>query len=109
MSAGQGPYLCTDLCTRRHGTGCEGGDGPRRRRRPGGGRAGQRQHGRRPETPETYVALLITQRSQVQILPPLPSPEAGSEQGSGLLLAVLRPEATGERAAIQLLSFHRGN
>jgi len=32
--------------------------------------------------------VLITQRSQVQILPPLPRPEAGSQQGTGLLLAV---------------------
>jgi hypothetical protein len=34
------------------------------------------------------VVVLITQRSQVQILPPLPSTEAGSGQGTGLLLAV---------------------
>jgi antitoxin YefM len=32
--------------------------------------------------------LLITQRSKVQILPQLPRSEAGSEQGSGLLLVV---------------------
>ena len=36
-------------------------------------RRGHRIRERSSETPETYVALLITQRSQVQILPPLPS------------------------------------
>ena len=33
---------------------------------------GQRSDQRRPETTETVVVVLITQRSQVQILPPLP-------------------------------------
>lgn len=41
-----------DLCTRRGGT-AETGDVAETR----------------PETPETYVLLLITQRSQIQILP----------------------------------------
>jgi hypothetical protein len=49
-------------------------------------RRGHRTRQRRSETPETYVVWLITQRSRVQIPPPLPRPEAGSEQGSGLLL-----------------------
>jgi hypothetical protein len=40
----------------------DGRDSTRRRRRPTNGRAGQRQDRRRPETPETVVALLITQR-----------------------------------------------
>jgi len=43
---------------------------------------------RPPETAETRVVWLITQRSRVQIPPPLPRPEAGSEQGSGLWLVV---------------------
>ena len=51
-------------------------------------RRGQHGHRRRAETAETPVVLLITQRSQVQILPPLPRLEVGSEQGSGLLLVV---------------------
>jgi hypothetical protein len=46
---------------------------------------GQRDDRRRFETPGTYVVWLITQRSQVQILPPLPRSEAGSENGSGFL------------------------
>ena len=33
---------------------------------------GHRADGRRPETLETGVVVLMTQRSQVQILPPLP-------------------------------------
>jgi hypothetical protein len=43
-----------------------------------------------PETWKTCVVLLITQRSQVQILPPLPSSrsEASSDHGGGLLLVV---------------------
>jgi hypothetical protein len=39
-------------------------------------RPAQRHHRRPRETPETCVVLLMTQRSQVQILPPLPSSEA---------------------------------
>jgi hypothetical protein len=41
-----------------------------------------------------YVGWLITQRSQVQILPPLPKPEAGPEQGSGLWLVVCAQRLT---------------
>ena len=37
---------------------------------------GQRGDQRLPETAETHVVWLITQRSEVQILPPLPGPEA---------------------------------
>jgi hypothetical protein len=40
---------------------------------------------RLPETAETRVVWLITQSPQVQILPPLPRSEAGSESGSGFL------------------------
>ena len=48
---------------------------------------GQRYDGRRPETGETGVVVLITQRSQVQILPryQLRSSEASSGSGRGLL------------------------
>jgi hypothetical protein len=50
---------------------------------------GQRGDWRLPETTETGVVWLITQRSQVQILPPLPScrSEASSDHGRGLLHA----------------------
>ena len=48
---------------------------------------GQRGDWRLPETPETYVVWLITQRSRVQIPPPLPRPEAFLEQRKGLLYA----------------------
>jgi hypothetical protein len=41
-------------------------------------RRGHHTRERRPETPETCVVWLITQRSRVQIPPPLPKPEAGS-------------------------------
>jgi hypothetical protein len=39
---------------------------------------GQHDDWRRPERPETHVVWLITQRSRVQIPPPLPRPEASS-------------------------------
>ena len=51
-------------------------------------RRGQRGNQRQSETAETHVVWLITQRSRVQIPPPLPRPEVGSEQGSGLWLVV---------------------
>ncbi len=52
-------------------------DGTRKIRRAAGAREpsrlrGQRIRERPPETPEMGVVVLITQRSQVQILPPLP-------------------------------------
>ena len=48
---------------------------------------GRRDDQRLPETPETHVARLITQRSRVQIPPPLLSSrsEASSDHGRGLL------------------------
>ena len=48
-----------------------------------------RAHERLPETPETYVVLLITQRSRVQIPPPLlvSQVKALSQWGEGLLRA----------------------
>src|SRR5260370_4784584 len=50
-------------------------------------RRGQFIDERPPETPETGVVCLITPRSHVQILPPLPRSEADSEKGIGLLSA----------------------
>ena len=52
---------------------------------------GQRGRQRRSETPETKVVWLITQRSRVQIPPPLPRPEALSRTEKGPF-AVVRPE-----------------
>jgi hypothetical protein len=72
--------ICKRICKRDSAARPETGETPRA---DGDGAEpivrGQRHHRRRPETAETYVVLLITQRSQVQILPPLPSSEAGSE------------------------------
>jgi len=48
-------------------------------------RRGQRGDQRRPETPETCVVWLITQRSRVQIPPPLPRPGALSRTEKGPL------------------------
>ena len=44
---------------------------------------------RRPETAETGAVWLITQRSRVQIPPPLPRPEALFRTGRGPLAQVL--------------------
>ncbi len=46
-------------------------------------RRGQRGDWRLPETAETNVVWLITQRSRVQIPPPLPRPEALSRTEKG--------------------------
>src|SRR5258708_31276711 len=51
---------------------------------------GQPARQRQAETLETEVVWLITQRSQVQILPPLPRSEADSEQGIGFCLSSVR-------------------
>ena len=48
---------------------------------------GHRDHRRQDETPDTSVVLLITQRSQVQILPPLPARTA-RENTSGCFFFV---------------------
>jgi hypothetical protein len=48
-------------------------------------RRGHRIRERSSATRETYVALLITQRSRVQIPPPLPRPEAPSRTEKGPL------------------------
>ena len=47
-------------------------------------RGGHRTRERLPETWETYVVWLITQRSRLQIPPPLLRPEVDSEQGIDL-------------------------
>ena len=52
---------------------------------------------RLPETPETVVALLITQRSRVQIPPPLPRPEALSRTEKGPLHVVVHGFVHGAR------------
>ena len=46
-------------------------------------RRGHHTRERLPETPETHVVRLITQRSRVQIPPPLPRPEALSRTEKG--------------------------
>jgi len=46
-------------------------------------RRGHRARQRLPGTPETQVVWLITQRSRVQIPPPLPRPEALSRTEKG--------------------------
>ncbi len=68
--SGQQPVLCTDLCTRRHETGTNGGDPVRSQRRRQGVCAALIALRSRSATAETGVVVLITQRSQVQILPP---------------------------------------
>ena len=70
--AGQRPYLLTELLTRLAGTG-------RRPETPTTTTSRSGRSARRAETPEmpkTHVVWLITQRSQVQILPPLPGKTA---------------------------------
>jgi hypothetical protein len=47
---------------------------------------GQRGDQRLPETAETYVGRLITQRSEVQILPPLPGKTALRNSSGGPFL-----------------------
>ena len=70
---GQQPDLCTDLCTGR----VETGEMQRTRYEcPPSVRRGQRGDQGPRETPETYVVVLITQRSRVQIPPPLPGKTA---------------------------------
>ena len=74
---------------------------------------GQRGDQRLPETPETPVVWLITQRSRVQIPPPLPRLEGGSQTENRPLacrLCTVRcPATSGAPAGYRLLSFHRGN
>src|SRR5690242_5779940 len=52
-------------------------------------RRGHRTREKLPETPETHVVWLITQRSRVQIPPPLPRSEALFRTGRGPLTRVL--------------------
>jgi hypothetical protein len=64
--------ICKPDAARQHGTG-----ETERTERDGlcPVRRGHRTHERRPETAETVVVWLITQRSEVQILPPLLFPQ----------------------------------
>jgi hypothetical protein len=57
-----------------------------------------------PETGETHVVVLITQRSRVQIPPPLPRcrSEALSEQGRGILHVVVHGTRGEEVTAAEL-------
>ena len=72
--------ICARICARDGPQHVETGETPRvTDERPQVIGRGQRHYRRRAETAETPVVLLITQRSQVQILPPLPWSEAGSE------------------------------
>jgi hypothetical protein len=47
-------------------------------------RRGQHDHRRPRETAETHVVWLITQRSQVQLMPPLPRAQPGAPRGTHL-------------------------
>jgi hypothetical protein len=80
---GNQPNLCTDLCTRRGGTGRICGDVEVPPRRGVTVHRGQPGSQRLCETRETRVVVLITQRSRVQIPPPLPRPEALSRTEKG--------------------------
>lgn len=84
QAAGHRPDLCTHLCTRRGGMAWREADVPRS---PAPIRQAQRDDQRPRETPKMYVVRLITQRSRVQIPPPLLRcrSRALSEQGEGLL------------------------
>ena len=91
-STTEGRALCTGLCTRHHATSRAERDTRARDGDTGPG-ISRGHHGsqRLAGTPETGVVVLITQRSQVQILPPLPLPplpirrsEASSDSGRGL-------------------------
>ncbi len=85
--AGQLTAELTDLLTRLGGT---RRDDVRYRRPHGTSVQVSRDAPERGETLETGVVYLITQRSQVQILPPLPRPEARSHQVPGLLHEVCK-------------------
>jgi hypothetical protein len=71
--------ICARICARDAAGRLETGETRSHGRRQGSHvRRGQREHRRPPKTAETEVVRLITQRSQVQILPPLPRSRAGS-------------------------------
>src|SRR6185312_12087777 len=61
----------------------DGGDDARHRRRSRGFSPDQRDEAERLRRWETRVVVLITQRSRVQIPPPLPRPEALSRTEKG--------------------------
>jgi hypothetical protein len=70
--AGEEPF-CKPLCKPDASGRCETGEMQKNRDNLTPPiRTGQRDDQRLPETAETYVVVLITQRSEVQILPPLP-------------------------------------
>jgi hypothetical protein len=73
-------------------------------------RRGHRIRERSSQTRETYVALLITQRSRVQIPPPLPRPEALSRTEKGPFACDpppgLRPAACSRRACMPPIDDH---
>jgi hypothetical protein len=60
---------------------------------------GQHGHQRQPGTSETGVAWLITQRSRVQIPPPLPRSEAPFRTGRGLSHVVCKRGSRSGRLA----------
>src|SRR5215470_2900068 len=64
--------VCTDLCTRLGEIEPNAGDVADPKGRQQDNRPGQMASQRTGETPETCVVRLITQRSRVQIPPPLP-------------------------------------
>ena len=68
--------VCTNLCTRLPGTGVNAETTRLVRDKPHRVYPGELRFERPGETPETCLALLITQRSEVQILPPLLRSEA---------------------------------
>src|SRR5207247_2903502 len=88
MLTGRNPrfrnLICARICARDAAGRAETGETQRtRNERPPFVRRGQRGDQRRSETAETHVVWLITQRSRVQIPPPLPRPEAFSRTGKG--------------------------
>ena len=69
-----GKLICARICAQDAAGRAETGETQRpRHERPPSVRRGQRGDQRRSETAETHVVWLITQRSRVQIPPPLPS------------------------------------
>ena len=88
MLTGRSPrfsdLICARICARDATGRVETWETQRtRHERPPSVRRGQRGDQRPRETPETHVVWLITQRSRVQIPPPLPRPEALSRTEKG--------------------------
>jgi hypothetical protein len=90
--------ICARICARDAAGRAETGETQQARRdRPPPVRRGQRGNEKPPETVETGVVRLITQRSQVQILPPLPRWRPIIEQRIGLLHVVCARGRRGSR------------